>query len=812
MKASYSWLKYLVPGLPDDPREVAQRFTAAGLEVEGISIYGAASPSCVLAWVVSTRPHPTKSGLRLVTVDRGGGTQEVICGAPNVPDPGGVVVLAPLGAHLPAKGLTIARRDIGGVVSEGMLCSEAELGLSEDAAGIIVLPPAFGEPGTKLSDAIPETHDTLFEIGLTPNRPDALGHLGLAREAAALFELAWGVPEPEAPVRTGGKPVAERVRVRIEDAERCPHYAAGIVDGVTIGPSPAGIQHRLSSLGVRSISNAVDVTNFILFEYGHPMHAFDADKIRGGEIIVRRAKDGEKLVTLDGVERTLVADDLVIADAGGPIALAGVMGGASTEISSGTKSILLECAYFDPRSVRRTARRHGLHSESSHRFERGVDHGDTRAALQQATAMTCRLTRGTAAPDAVFAVGRLLPPVEVRLRGSRLSGLLGVHVPLAEAAAILERLGFAKQPPPFSQEPDDADDLTFLVPTHRPDVGRETDLIDEVVRVRGMASIPAELPAIRPTQPVGGREALASRFRAAAVELGLSEAITYAFVSPKALVALGAPPAAVTLKNPLSELQSVMRTSLLPGLLDALSRARRHGVDDVRLFSLGSLFLPGADPAGLPREAAGFALVLAGTRPGYLAKPQPIDVWDAKGVAEALLTRAFRGRIEIRACSATERPSHLHPRGAAGIYVQNARIGFLGPLHPDVADAFETGGECQVLDLDLDLVASLGAGATHYAPLPRFPKSPRDIALVVKSDVPVGDVERALREAAGELGTEVQLFDRFVGGSIPAGHASLAFRIVYRAADRTLTDAEVDAQHAKVVAAAQLRFGATLRA
>ncbi|HEX7603048.1 MAG TPA: phenylalanine--tRNA ligase subunit beta, partial [Polyangiaceae bacterium] len=794
MKASYSWLKYLVPGLPADPREVARRFTAAGLEVEAIAEYGAASPSCVLAWVVSIRPHPTKSGLRLVTVDRGGGTQEVICGAPNVPDPGGVVVLAPLGAHLPAKGLTIARREIGGVVSEGMLCSEAELGLSEDSTGIIVLPPAFAEPGTKLSDAIPETHDTLLEIGLTPNRPDGLGHLGLAREAAALFELAWTVPEPEAPVRAGGKPVADRVRVRIEDAERCPHYAAGIVDGVTIGPSPAGIQHRLSALGVRSISNAVDITNFILFEYGHPMHAFDADKIRGGEIIVRRAKDGEKLVTLDGVERTLVADDLVIADAVGPIALAGVMGGASTEISAETKSILLECAYFDPRSVRRTARRHGLHSESSHRFERGVDHGDTRAALQQATAMTCRLTRGTAAPDVVFAVGRVLPAVEVRLRGSRLSGLLGVHVPLAEASAILGRLGFAKQPPPFSRENGDADDLTFLVPTHRPDVARETDLIDEVVRVRGMDAIPTRLPPIHPTQPVGGREALTSRFRAAAVALGLSEAITYGFVSPRSLLALGAPAAAVTLKNPLSELQSVMRTSLLPGLLDALSRARRHGVEDVRLFSMGSLFLAG-DAQGLPRENAAFALVLAGTRPGYLTKPQPVDVWDVKGVAEGLLSRALRAKVEIRAFASSDRPSHLHPRGAAAIYVQNTRVGLLGPLHPDVAEALEVGGECQVLELDLDLVATLPVAVTQYTALPRFPKSPRDIALVVKNDVPVGEVESVLRAAAGELATDVQLFDRFVGGSIPAGHASLAFRIVYRAADRTLTDAEVDARH-----------------
>ena len=367
MKASYFWLKQLVPSLPDT-RTLAERLTSAGVEVEGKHEFGAGTETCVLAWVVSVRPHPTKSGLRLVTVDRGGGTQEVICGAPNVPDAGGVVVLAPLGTHLPAKNMTIGRRDIGGVVSEGMLCSEAELGLGDDSSGILVLPNGFAEPGTKLVDAIPETRDTVFEIGLTPNRPDGLGHLGLAREAAALLGIAWKRPAPEAPVRTIDRKTADAVKITIEAKDRCAHYAGSLVEGVTIGPSPLGVRYRLSALGVRSISNAVDVTNVVMMEYAHPMHAFDLDKVRGGVIVVRLAKAGEKLVTLDGVTRTLVADDLVIADGEGPIALAGVMGGASTEISATTKRVLLECATFDPRSVRRTARRHGLHSESSHRF------------------------------------------------------------------------------------------------------------------------------------------------------------------------------------------------------------------------------------------------------------------------------------------------------------------------------------------------------------------------------------------------------------------------------------------------------------
>ncbi len=592
MKASYGWLKSLVPGLPDDPKKLAARFTAAGLEVEGIHTYGAGIETCVCAWVVSVRPHPQKSGLRLVTVDRGGATQEVVCGAPNVPEAGGVVVLAPLGTHLPAKGMTIERRTIAGVASEGMLCSEAELGLTEESGGILVLPPAFAEPGARFVDAVPAAQDTVFDIGLTPNRPDGLGHLGLAREAAALLEIPWKTPAPESSAREGGAPVGQRVKVRIDTPDRCPHYAAGIVEGATIAPSPLEVRYRLAALGVRPISNVVDVTNMVMLEYGHPMHAFDADKIAGGTIIVRLATEGEKLVTLDGETRTLTADDLVIADASGPVALAGVMGGASTEIGPSTKHILLECAYFDPRTVRRTARRHGLHSESSHRFERGVDHGDTRDALRQATAMTCRLGGGAAAPEPLLAEARRLPQPSVTLRARRMDALLGVHVPMADATALLERLGFQKKS--GSEEA-----ATFLVPTHRPDVAREADLAEEVVRVRGMDSVPTVLPAIRPTLPVGGREELVRRVRAAAVELGLSEAIPYAFSSPEALAAVGAPPPAVVLRNPLSSQQGVMRTSVLPGLLDVARLAKNRGEPGVALFTVGTVFLP---PAGARRS------------------------------------------------------------------------------------------------------------------------------------------------------------------------------------------------------------------
>ncbi|MBX3191047.1 MAG: phenylalanine--tRNA ligase subunit beta [Labilithrix sp.] len=810
MKASYRWLKELVPQLEAPPADLAARLTGAGLEVEGLVAYGAATDACVVSRVVSTRPHPTKSGLRLVTIDRGGAQQEVVCGAPNVPEPGGFVVLAPLGTHLPAKNLTIGKRAIGGVESEGMLCSEDELGLGDDHDGIIVLASGAGvEPGKKLSDVVPSMRDTVLEIGLTPNRPDGLGHVGLAREIAALYGFPFRAPAIAAGAAASSASTRDLVKITVEDAERCPHYGAAAVVDIAIGPSPLAMKYRLQALGVRSISNVVDVTNLVMLAWGHPMHAFDMDRVRGGAIIVRRAKEGEKLTTLDGVERTLVADDLLICDGAGPVALAGIMGGASSEIQPDTKRVLFECAWFEPRGVRRTARRHGMHTESSHRFERGVDPGDVAEVLEHAVSLTMETAGGTRTKDRVHVQGATIsgepapaPRRALRLRASRIGDLLGVEVPFAEALAILERLG-------CEVKARDATSAEIVVPTHRPDLGREVDLVEEIIRVRGMDAVPASLPAIRASRDVGGYEELARRARAAAVTVGLAEAITYAFTSARSLEALSAPKPSVVLKNPLGEHQAVMRTSLLPGLLEAVANARRHGERDVREFTIGPVFLP-TKGDGLPDEQLRLGVVLAGDRPGWLEKPKPFDVWDAKGYAAALLERLGGVPATIEPATREEAPKHLHPRGAAFVSAAGKRIGSFGPLHPDAVDALGLEGDVLVIEIDLEPFAS-GPALPKYAAIPRFPASTRDAAFVVKDGTPAGEVERAVRTAAGPLATRVELFDRFIGGPVPAGHSNLAFHVVYRAADRTLTDAEVDAAHANVVKEVGERFGATLR-
>lgn len=824
MRVSLRWLKELVPGLDATSRDVAERLTQAGLEVESVREVGPGHEPIVVAEVRKIEPHPSRSGLRLVTVNRGSGNeQRVVCGASNVPDPGGQVLLAPLGTVLPAIGITLGAREIAGVTSEGMLVSESELGLSEESEGIIVFEPKAYEPGTSMYTAVPESSDAIYEIGVTPNRPDALGHIGVAREVAALFELPFRVLEPKQMAHGSNVKLAELVSVDNQDTERCPHYGAGAVLDVKVAPSPTWLRWRLSKLGVRAISNVVDITNLLLLGWGQPLHAFDLERVRGSKIVVRRAKPGEPFTTLDGAERTLDADDLVICDGEGPSALAGVMGGLDSEIRDTTTRVLLECAYFTPRGVRRTSRRHGLHTESSFRFERGVDWGGVPLVLEHAKSLVSELAGGAVVDGAIHARGAEMKLPSIRVRKQRIERLLGRSVDFEKAKKTFVRLGFAI-------EKDGADEATLRGASFRPDVSREVDLIEEVARTDGLDAIPAILPAILPQPPrITGK--LLRRVAAEAVNLGLSEALTYSFVSPAELAAVSAPASSVTLVNPLTDERSVMRTSLLPGLLEALRRARRHGEHAVRLFAIGARFLPPGndgppsearphrpeDASALPSERPSFAAVLAGPRHSHLAQPTNVDVFDAKGIGLELVERLTRRKASVRH---TLDAKHLHPRGAGEIVVDSTVVGHFGPLHPDVLDQLDVGGEAFVVELDLVEIETLGARTPRFQPIPRLPPVARDISLVVNDDVMAEQVENVIRESAGELCESVELFDLFRGGSVPSGHKALAFHVVYRDPKartdpehaKTLTDREVDQRHAAVIQAANEKLGGQLRA
>lgn len=807
MRASVTWLRELLPGLSLSAPQIAERLTQGGIEVEGVDTFGFATDVCKVAAIVSTRPHPAKERLKLVTIDAGGAQLELVCGAPNVPAPGGKVVLAPEGTRFAAGAEPLVGKEIGGVMSRGMLCSERELGLVPSAPGedpgLLIL-DASSKAGAPLRTAAPIFFDEILHLSLTPNRSDALGHVGLARELGALLSLPFKMPS----VSSGKSRVTTRIpdlleEVRVEDALRCPRYGAAAARGASVGPSPLWLRYRLERLGHRSISNLVDITNYLMLLFGHPMHAFDASRVHGKRIIVRQAKAGEPLTTLDGENRKLHPDDLVIADSEGPTALAGVMGGAGSEISETTRDVLFECATFDARSVRRTSRRHAVHTDSSHRFERGVDVSDIDLVLDHALSLVGSLCGADAVPDRVL-VG---PPLSARpiatLRAERLASLLGTPIPLERAATILKDLGCHVTATGGAQ-------LSVVPPHHRPDLNHEADFVEEVIRVVGLEAIPTSLPTLVPdTSPAPN--VMRSRIRSAALGRGLSEALCYGFVSPRSLAAVGAPPATITLLNPLTEERSVMRTSLLPGLLEAAARSASRGAATSRLFTTGALFNPAGPSNLLPTEHRAFAAVMTGPCELPLTGARMFDFYDAKGIAMGIAEEALKAPPTVARLAETERPPFLHPRGAAALVFRGKRIGLFGMLHPNVADEFGLKHPAAIVTLDLEAMEQCGTQPTRFAAWPATPSVVRDVAIVVHDRYDAGDVATMLRDGAGPLCEEVRLFDLFRGKGIADDHRSLAFHVVYRDAQRTLTDKEVDAAHAAALARASSQLNATIR-
>jgi phenylalanyl-tRNA synthetase beta chain len=821
MKISFNWLRELVelpPGVTAD--SVAAKLTLAGLEVESIERRGRDLGGVVVAEVLAKKPHPGSEKLSIVRVraQRGAPEEDVVCGAPNVPAVGGLVAWAPPGARLPG-GLTLARKEVRGVSSPGMLCSETELGVGAEGAagdGILILSPiavAAFTPGADLAGLL-GVLDEILEVNVTPNRPDALSHAGVAREVAALFETRWRLPAVDE-VPLGPFPRGHGVDVDIRDSEACPRYLARLVTGLRVAKSPIAMRVRLAACGVRPISNLVDVTNYVMLETGHPLHAFDLDKV-AGDIHVRRAARAERLTTLDGVDRPLQENDVVIADDKGAVALAGVMGGAGSEVSDATTSVLLEAATFEPRAIRRTAKRLGLHSEASHRFERGVDANGLPYASARAAALLARLGGGALAGEVVDRHPRAPVPRVVTLSATGLRRLAGFDIPLPEAARHLQSVEIATAP----LEPD-AEKLTATVPTFRSDVTIEEDLVEEVMRLHGYDRVPARLPASR-RAPATSPEALADRARVALAALGLHEAVTWAFV-PRAWLAtltggrpgqgvvnpLGDP---VVVKNPISADYEVMRTSLLPGLVDAAKRNLARGMADVALFEVGPVVRRAGDiHKEAPHEPSYAAAIWLGRRAGWLKPGEPLDFYDAKRVASELLRAlgvadpSFRARVE---------PGPLHPGAGADVFADvaaTAPVGLVGELDPRLARAFGLDPRALYLEVALDAVAGAGR-AVRSAPTPRYPSATRDVSFWI--DLPIAaDAQRAALTGASEpLLRELFVLEDFRDPKYaPAGKKGMLWTLTYRADDRTLTDAEVDATHARVVAALAAAYAIAIR-
>lgn len=797
MLAVWSWLRELIEVDGDlTVHRAADALTGAGIEVEGLEAKGEGFSGVVVAEVVGKKPHPKADKLTLVDViDADGGTAtQVVCGAPNVPDAGGRVLWARPGAVLPG-GFEISTRAIKGIDSPGMLCAEDELGLGEDHSGIIIL--SGDEAGVALgttAQAALGLDDYVLDICAPANRPDTLGHLGIARELAALIGArVLPIAADLSAITDSAANAADLVSIGIDDPIGCPRYVGRVVDGLTVKQSPRWMRQRLEWVGVRPLSNLVDVSNYVLFELGQPLHAFDYDKIRGQRIDVRRAKPGERMTTLDSVERALEPGDLLICDGEGPVALAGVMGGLESEVTDPTTRVFLESASFHPASVRRTARRLGLHSEASHRFERDVDPNLNDLASARACALFVEVGGGSVASGIVDVYPTPRDRVTVTMRASRATQLTGLELTREHSTELLERLG-------LEVADGTGDELSVTCPTHRPDLTREVDLIEEVMRLHGIDQVPATLPH---TDAATGSptEIVHEITRRALVAAGLSEAITFGFTSPERTADMGFAAGdrrstPIAIRNPMTVDQSVMRTSLYPNLLKAVARNISYDVADVGLFEVGSVFLPRTD-SELADEPVHVAGVLTGCRPSWLKEGgEPVDFYDAKGAVERLLAELAPGAVAT--FEATAEIGHLHPGLAATIAVDGKKVGEIGEIHPSIREKFDI--EAPVFVFDLDTTEIGAPDPVQMRGIPKYPAITRDISFFVNESTPAARVAELIGEASEPLVENALVLEEYKHAQkVPQGQKGMLWSITYRSGDRTLTDREVDTAHEAIV-------------
>jgi len=870
VKVPLSWLKEYVDW-PWSPDELAERLTMAGVKIEAVLRFGEGSRGVVAARVLEVTPHPNpapgagpgvpapasvpdlpSAGRHwVVDLDAGGPKRQAVAGIVNM-RPGDIVAYAPPGALLPG-GWKIDVANVRGVTSEGMLLSLSELALGEkprEGEGILILAADLA-PGADLCATL-GLPESVLELDLTPNYAAFCQSLaGVAREVAALTGAGPdGVRYPDplarfgpaAPGRGGGRSVssaAELVKVSIADPDLCPRYLARVVRGVTLGVSPWLVQLRLLAAGMRPINNIVDATNYVMLESGQPLHAFDLERVSGRHIIVRRAKEGETIVTLDGVSRTLTVADLVIADESGPVAVAGVMGGQDSEVRAATGDVLLESASFDPMSVRRTATRLALPSEAAGRFDKGTDPAVVDPASARAAALIAEFAGGTVAPGSADANPRPYALREVTLRSPRVAALLGVGLGRSEVSDCLRLLGFGVRQAAWQPEetgaassvsgiesvPPDCPDLVVTIPSWRPDVSEEADLVEEVARLYGYDKIPASLPRGATTvgvRPI--RRRLEDRARGVGVSLGFAEILRFSMVDPErdALFSPISDPAVrpLLLANPLAAGQTAMRRGLLGGLVESLAYNRSRGETDLRLFEVGRVYWPPPGelgPGNLPLEKTYLAAVSTGAGPdvSWQSPGKKPDFYAAKGLAETVLR-------DLGVDGWSVRPSHdrrFHPgRQAALVSAAPAgpdqnpvELAVFGELHPGLLSAVDIEERVTAVEVDLDAVGRVSTVAVRVEELPRYPAVTRDVAVVLPEEVGAGRIHEVIRASAGRLCAGVELFDLYRGQPVPEGRRSTAWRVTYRSPDRSLIDAEVDEAHGRVRVALEKDLKAALR-
>ncbi len=804
MQVPLSWIKqYVDVEIP--PAELAHALTMAGLETANLGSAIPDYPGVVTALIEKIEPHPGADKLTVCRVRPAPEAEPltIVCGAPNIKE-GDVVPLALAGAELPEGKLK--KTKIRGVTSSGMMCSQRELKVSDDHSGIWILPP-----GTPLGKTLPEAlgaDDALIECEPTPNRGDLMSVFNIAREIAAITGQKARPPRFE--MIESGPPIAELTRVDIEDYVGCPRYVARLVRGLKIGPSPEWMARRLEASGLRSISNVVDVTNFVMLELGQPLHAFDFNRLREKRIVVKRARAGDMFMTLDGQERALRDDTLMICDGAGPVAIAGVMGGRDSEVSDDTVDVLIESAYFKPTVIRHTARLLGIPTEASRRFDKGVDPLGTVLAADRAAALMRELAGGQICQGIIDARDALFQKKRITVRPQRVSKIIGMDVPAERQREILERLD-------GMSVTENNGALTAEAPSYRPDLLEEHDLIEEVARLIGYDRVPASLPSFHMSVMRRQKDLeLGRRLRERLSALGFSQVVLTNFEDPRRLAALGLGPGdprlkAVKLANPLSENESLLRTTLVPKLVTCLAANRSRGaVGEIRIYELGAAFEDAGEE--LPRQRGLIAGLISPAQEKTLWKTGcPEDgFYDVKAVGEDLLgALRFPGsRIE----AATEAEPYLHPGKCARVMIGAQEAGKLGQLHPRTARALDLKGDAFIFELSFDMLAERSDYVPKAGPVSKFPPTLRDIAVVVDEGVAMEDIIRAARKVKiKDAEIALGLFDVFRGGSIAEGKKSMAFHVAYQSLERTLTDEEVNVGHKSLADQLQRSLGAALR-
>jgi len=770
MKLSLNWLREYLPALDRSPEQIADALIFTGVEVEGVQVHGAGIEKVVVAQIESFQQHPNADRLSVCRVlDGSKAPRQIVCGAKNF-RAGDKVPLALPGAVLP-DGTKIKASKLRGVESEGMLCSEREIGFSDEASGLMILDP--GAPiGVALGDLFPP--DTIFDLEITPDRPDLLSYIGLARELSIIFQLP-GLNLPNPSTAGGAKPVSDPSQVRIDALDACPYAVFREVRDITVGPSPDWMRRRLEAAGLRSINNIVDVTNYVMLETGKPIHAYDLSRL-SLPVIVRFARAGEKLLALDGKTYELNQSHLVIADSAKAIGLGGVMGGEETGVSSGTTTVLVESAYFDPALIRRTSRGLGLISDASFRFERGVDPKSVFFAAHRAVQLIKEVAGGTASTSILVAGQEPNNERQVLFRPDRCTDILGSEVP--DAALILKSIGLESAGKDY-----------WKIPSYRLDLEREIDLIEEVSRYHGIQKLPGRLqgsPTISSQIDAAHDDAMLLRRKLAG--LGLAEARTLVFLDePSLRNSLGPVGETLQLRNPLAEDQQILRPALIPGLLRAAERNFNRGARSVALFELGQIFLPTE-----PEESPRLAILLSGENavPSWNQTSRSYDLFDAKGILEMV----YGSTLQTRRTAPNDLAALICELVSSG-----RRIGYLGLVRP--RQARELGAKGAVILAEVELPAAATRSLFKLKPLERFPAVTRDIAFVAPRSMHWGEVVATLNSARESLLVDVQVFDLFIdpsGQKIPADKKSLACSLTYRASDRTLTQDEVNEVHQRL--------------